>query len=75
MMIARSEILIKMQVEIADFDRENSDLLHLRILSMTDSLIYYSLTYIINCCSNNMIFASMFDLIKSENIENLDTTI
>ncbi len=69
-------LMIEMRIEIADFDRENSDLLHLRISSMTDSSIHYSLTHMMNCCcSSNMIFASMFDSMKSENNENLETIV
>ncbi len=50
-------LMIKMQIETINFDSKNSDLLHLRVLSMTDSLTYYSLTQMMNYCSNNVIFA------------------
>ncbi len=53
----------------------NFDLMHLRVLSMTDSLIHYLLTHMINYYSSNVIFASTFDSIKPENNENLETTI
>ncbi len=81
-MIARSEVLmiealmIEMQIEIVDFDQKNSDLMLSLILSMTDSSIHYSLTHMMNCCcSSNVIFASMFDSMKSENNENLETIV
>ncbi len=70
-------LMIEVQIEIADFERENSDLLHLRISSMTDSSIHYSLTHMMNCCccSNNVIFASMFDSMTPEDNESLETTV
>jgi hypothetical protein len=70
-------LMIEVQVEIADFvDSRNSDLMHLLSSLMTDSLVHYSLTHMMNCCcSNNVIFASMFDSMKSENNENLETTV
>ncbi len=80
-MIARSGVLmiealmIEMQIEIADFDRQNSDLMLSLILSMIDSSIHYSLTYMMNCCSSNVIFASMFDSMKPEDNESLKTIV
>ncbi len=70
-------LMIEIYIEIADFvDSRNSDLMHLLNSSMTDSSIYDSLTYMMNCCcSSNVIFASIFDSMKSENNENLETIV
>ncbi len=70
-------LMIEIQIEIADFvDSRNSDLMHLLSSLMTDSLSHYSLTHMMNCCcSNNVVFASMFDSMKPEDNESLETIV
>ncbi len=74
-------LMIEIQIEITDFvdsrnsDSRNFDLMHSLSSLMTDSPIHYSLAHMMNCCSSNEIFASMFDSMKPENNENLETTV
>ncbi len=79
-------VMVARSVEVVGFDSKSSDLLHrssdllhqmieLRNSLMIDSLIHYSLIHMMNCCPSNVIFASMFDSMKPENNENLETTV
>ncbi len=78
MTIARSEVLM---IEMIDFDSKSSDLLHRssdllhQMIELRGSLMIDSLIHMMNCCPSNVIFASMFDSMKPENNENLETTV